>query len=59
MGGATATTLKQAQEYIRTYEEEVVDPEASRHEGKPVCKTVRPWEHPDYWAVWVLWGLPS
>jgi CHAT domain-containing protein len=58
-GLPTATALKQAQEYIRTHEIEVPDDEASQREGHPVTKRVRHWEHPYYWAAWVLWGLPS
>ncbi len=55
----TAAALKAAQEYVRTFETEVPDVDASQREGRAVTKRVRPWEHPYYWAAWVLWGLPS
>jgi CHAT domain-containing protein len=58
-GMGTAAALKAAQEHVRTYEKEVPDPEATAREGRPVTKRVRPWEHPYYWAAWVLWGLPN
>ena len=56
-GLPTATALKRAQAYVRTYERRELDKAATSRGGVPVYKTVRPWEHPYYWAAWVLWGL--
>lgn len=54
-----AAALRAAQEHVRTYEIEVPDPDASRREGRSVPKRIRPWDHPFYWAAWVLWGVPE
>jgi CHAT domain-containing protein len=53
----TAAALRAAQEYVRTHEIDVPDDDASKKTGKPFTKRVRHWEHPYYWAAWVLWGL--
>nr|MDJ0523649.1 CHAT domain-containing protein [Planctomycetota bacterium] len=58
-GLSAAQALKQAQEYVRTFEREEVDREASRKARRTVMRKVRPWQHPYYWAAWVLWGLPE
>ena len=43
-GMGCAAALKKAQEYVRDH----LDKDGKRH-----------WEHPYYWAAWVLWGLPN
>ncbi len=43
-GLSCAAALKKAQEYVRGH----LDKNGKRH-----------WEHPYYWAAWVLWGLPD
>ena len=58
-GLGAAAALRAAQAFIRTHEVDVPDEEATKREGRPVKKRVRPWEHPYYWAAWVLWGLPT
>ncbi|MDJ0521901.1 MAG: tetratricopeptide repeat protein [Planctomycetota bacterium] len=58
-GVSAAAALRQAQEYVRTFEREEVDRDASRKARRTVMRKVRPWQHPQYWAAWVLWGLPD
>ncbi len=58
-GIGAAAALRQAQAYVRDFEQKEVDAEASRKAGSPVMKTTRPWKDPYYWAAWVLWGLPD
>jgi tetratricopeptide (TPR) repeat protein len=55
MGAAAA--LVAAQAYVRTHEADVPDVEATQREGHAVTRRVRHWEHPYFWAAWVLWGL--
>jgi len=55
----TAAALRAAQEHVRTREVEVPDEDAFKREGRRVTRRVRPWEHPRFWAAWVLWGLPD
>ena len=61
-GLTAAAALKEAQAYVRTYEPLGSDARESGVRGpvrrgkKAVGK--RPWEHPYYWAAWVLWGRP-
>ncbi len=43
-GLGAAAALKQAQAYVRAFRDQ---------DGKA------PWTHPNYWAAWVLWGLPD
>ncbi len=50
--------LRKAQAFVRGFKRDEVDAEASRKAGRTVTKQVRTWQHPYFWAAWVLWGLP-
>lgn len=58
-GLAPAAALKRAQAFVRDVEKEEIDAEASRKARRTITKKTRPWAHPNYWAAWVLWGLPD
>ncbi len=58
-GRSAGAALRAAQDHVRTFERVVEDVEASRAAGRRVTKKQRPWQHPRYWAAWVLWGLPD
>jgi len=58
-GLSAAAALREAQAHVRTYVREEVDVEASRKAGRTVIRRSSPWQHPAYWAGWVLWGLPE
>ena len=58
LGLTAAAALRAAQQHVCRYEEVLVDKAASKRSGRTVHRTRRPWEHPRYWAPWVLWGSP-
>ena len=58
-GLGAAASLRKAQEFVRDYEIEAVDAEASRAAGRDVTTKKMPYAAPRFWAGWVLWGLPD
>jgi CHAT domain-containing protein len=49
-GVGAAEALRLAQMAVRDHQERSAAPGQEAH---------RPWADPEYWAAWVLWGLPN
>jgi tetratricopeptide (TPR) repeat protein len=56
-GLSPAAALVAAQKSVREHVVRGVDEEASRKAGKDVLVDRRPFEAPEYWAGWSLWGV--